>query len=83
MSEPKDPKSNASEEGPGSPEQMVSLNYSQLAGFPFHLLTSADVRSILQVGRWGPVADCGCREMETAAALAKTARAIKSRHRAT
>ena len=61
MSEPKDPKSNASEEGPGSPEQMVSLNYSQLAGFPFHLLTSADVRSILQVGRWGPVADCGCR----------------------
>jgi hypothetical protein len=60
MSEPDNPKSEASEEGPGTPEQMVSLNYGQLTGVPFHLLTSADVRSILRVGRWGPVASCGC-----------------------
>ena len=78
MSEPKDPKSNASEEGPGSPEQMVSLNYSQLAGFPFHLLTSADVRSILESADGGLSLIAVAGEMETAAALAKTARAIKS-----
>lgn len=61
MSDPTNPKPGASAEGPGSPEEIVSLNDGGLAGFPFHLLTSADVRSILRVGRFGPVADCGCR----------------------
>jgi len=61
MSEPANPKSAASEDGPRTPEQIVSLNSGEFAGFPYHLLTSADVRSILQVGRAGPVADCGCR----------------------
>lgn len=45
---------------PGETEA-VSLNVGRVpVRFPLGLLTSADIRDLLQIGRSGPISACGC-----------------------